>query len=44
MNENVKYLIEGIVNFNPVDYSDDESEMITRDTLNDMLYVPKTKE
>ena len=25
MNKNIKYLIEGIVNFNPVDYSDDEN-------------------
>ena len=28
MNKNIKYLIEDIVNFNPVDYSDEESELI----------------
>ena len=44
MNKNIKYLIEDIVNFNSVNYSDDESEMITRDILNDILQVPKTKD
>jgi surface protein len=32
-----KKLTESKFNFNPVDYSDDDSEMISRDTLNDML-------
>ena len=44
MDKNIKYLIENIVNFNPVDYQDNESEMINRNTLNDILQVPKTKE
>lgn len=30
MNKNIKYLIEDIVNFNPVDYEDDETELISQ--------------
>lgn len=37
MNKNIKYLIEDIINFNPADYDEDENEVISRDTLNNML-------
>ena len=43
MNKSIKYLIEDIVNFNSINYQDDESEMITRDTLSNILQIPKTK-
>ena len=41
MNKSIKYIIDGIVNFNPVDY--DDGDIIDRDILNSMLSVPKTK-
>ena len=45
MNKNIKYLIKDIVNFNPIDYQDEESETISRDILDNMLLqVPKTKD
>ena len=42
MNKDIKYLIEDIVNFNPVDYSDDE--LIDKNTLDNILQIPRNKE
>lgn len=41
MNKDIKNLIEDIVNFNPVDYSDDE--LIDKNTLDNILQIPKNK-
>ena len=46
MNKNIKYLIEDIVNFNPVDYSDEEPDLIDDQIISNLVYkyFPKTKE
>ena len=46
MNKNIKYLIEDIVNFNPVDYSEEDPDLIDRETVAELTYkyYPKTKE
>ena len=46
MNKNIKYLIEDIVNFNPVDYSDEESDIINTHTITTLSYkyFPQNKE
>ena len=46
MNKNIKYIIEGIVNFNPVDYSDEDPDLIDRGIISNLTYkyFPKTKE
>ena len=46
MNKNVKYIIENIVNFNSVDYSDEDPDLIDRETVTNLTYKyhPKTKE
>ena len=46
MNRNVKYIIENIVNFNSVDYNDEEPDLIDRETVSNLTYKyhPKTKE
>ena len=45
MNKNIKYLIEDIVNFNPVDYSNDDLDIIDSETIHNMILVkPKTKD
>ena len=38
MNKNIKYLIEDIVNFNPVDYSDEESDIINNQSISNLTY------
>ena len=38
MNKNIKYLIEGIVNFNPVDYSDEEQDIINNQAISNLVY------
>jgi hypothetical protein len=44
MNKNIKYLIEDIVNFNPIDYSDNEQNIIDSETIyNITIPKPKTK-
>lgn len=42
MNKNVKYLIENIINFNPADYNDEESDIIGNDDIYKTLNIPKT--
>ena len=42
MNKNIKYLIEDIVKFNPVDYSDEEQDIINNQTIDSMCICPKT--
>jgi hypothetical protein len=46
MNKNVKYIIEKIVNFNPVDYSDEDPDLIDDQTVTNIVYkyFPKSKE
>ena len=46
MNKNIKYIIENKFNFNPVDYSDEEPDLIDRETVSNLTYKyhPKTKE
>jgi hypothetical protein len=41
-----KRLVESKLNFNPVDYSDDEQDMIDSQTVSSLTYKyhPKTKE
>ena len=38
MNKDIKYLIEDIVNFNPANYSDDEPDLIDRETVSNLTY------
>lgn len=46
MNKNIKYLIEDIVNFDIVDYSDEEPDLIDDQIVTNIVYkyFPKTKE
>ena len=46
MNKNIKYIIENIVNFNPVDYQDNENDIITNNDITTVIYkyFPKTRE
>ena len=45
MNNNIKYLIEEIINFNPIDYNEDENNIIDHGTLGNIIfkYFPKNK-
>ena len=43
MNKNIKYLIEDIVNFNPVDYSDNESDIVGRDDIHKITQMPENR-
>jgi surface protein len=43
MNKNIKYLIEDIVNFNPVDYSDNESDIVSRDDIHKITQMPENR-
>jgi hypothetical protein len=47
MNKDIKYLIKDIVNFNPVDYSNDEIDLIDNQTVSSLIYkykyFPKNK-
>ena len=44
MNKDIKYLIEEIINFNPVDYEDEEDELINNNDIDKISYkyFPKT--
>ena len=42
MNKNIKYLIEGIVNFNPVDYNDEQENILDSQTIESLSICPKT--
>ena len=46
MNKDIKYLMEGIVNFNPADYSDEEPDLIDKETISNITYKyhPKTQD
>ena len=46
MDKNIKYLIEEIVNFNPVDYSDEDSDLIDIGAITNIThkYHPNTKD
>lgn len=45
MNKNIKYLIEDIVNFNPVDYQDEENDIANNQAISHIIYkyFPKTE-
>ena len=38
MNNNIKYLIEEIINFNPIDYNEDENNIIDHDTIGNIMF------
>lgn len=42
MNKNIRYLIEGIVNFNPADYDTDDQDLIDTQTVDDVIRTPKS--
>ena len=48
MDKDIKYIIENKLNFNPVDYSDEEPDLIDKETVSNLTYkykyFPKTKE
>ena len=46
MDKNIKYIIENKFNFNPADYSDDNSNIIDNQVISNLTYkyFPKTKE
>ena len=36
MNKNIRYLIEDIVNFNPIEYEDDQSDLMSNQSIEDL--------
>ena len=44
MNKNIQYIIENIINFNPANFNDDENDIIDAQTINSLIWCPKTSE
>ena len=44
INKNIKYLIENIVNFNPLDYGEDEIDIISTQDIDTLIIYPKNEE